>query len=119
MPRGNPTGKGGWIKGQSGNPGGRPRDLKEVTLIARQHGADAIRALVRVMSSKKSPPAAIAVAANSLLDRGFGKPTQTINANVSILDRLSYEEQRALEAALSSLPADESDAAGGFETTHH
>jgi hypothetical protein len=66
-------------KGHSGNPGGRPKVLGQVQALARQHSTEAIETLRHVMQDKKSPPAARVAAANAILDRGFGKPSQTIN----------------------------------------
>src|SRR5262245_15564521 len=71
-------------KGQSGNPGGRPKVLAEVKDLARVHTAEAIQTLVSIMNNPKSAPAARVSAANAVLDRGFGKPPQHItgqNAN--------------------------------------
>jgi hypothetical protein len=71
-------------KGQSGNPGGRPKVVAEVRELAREHTADAIQTLVSIMTNPKSAPAARVSAANALLDRGYGKPPQHItgqNAN--------------------------------------
>jgi Family of unknown function (DUF5681) len=42
----NPTGAGGFSKGQSGNPGGRPKVVGEVQELARQHTGEAIKTLV-------------------------------------------------------------------------
>jgi len=74
------TAKGGcgrpFQPGQSGNPGGRPKALAEVRDLARQHTAAAIRALLDVMQSSKNPSARVA-AATALLDRGWGKATQS------------------------------------------
>jgi hypothetical protein len=63
-------------KGQSGNPGGRPKAVAEVQELARQHTTDAVQTLVSIMTDPKSAPAARVSAANSLLDRGYGKPPQ-------------------------------------------
>jgi hypothetical protein len=38
-------------KGQSGNPGGRPKVLAEVQQLARQHSAEAIETLVAIMQN--------------------------------------------------------------------
>src|SRR5262249_59370473 len=54
-------------KGQSGNPGGRPKVVAEVKELAREHAAEAIRTLVSIMTNSKSPPAARVSAANALL----------------------------------------------------
>ena len=63
-------------KGQSGNPGGRPKVVAEVKELARAHTGEAIKTLVSIMTNPKSAPAARVSAANSLLDRGYGKPPQ-------------------------------------------
>jgi Family of unknown function (DUF5681) len=63
-------------KGQSGNPGGRPKVVAEVKELARAHTGEAIETLVSIMSSPKAAPAARVSAANALLDRGYGKPPQ-------------------------------------------
>jgi hypothetical protein len=45
-------------KGQSGNPGGRPKVVGEVRHLAQQHSAEAIATLVAIMHDEKAPPAA-------------------------------------------------------------
>jgi Family of unknown function (DUF5681) len=65
-------------KGQSGNPGGRPKVVAEVKELAREHTAEAIQTLVSIMTNPKSAPAARVSAANALLDRGYGRPPQHI-----------------------------------------
>jgi hypothetical protein len=73
-----------FAKGQSGNPGGRPEGLLEVQEAARSHTADALAALARIAADAAAPPAAQVAAANSLLDRAWGKPTQPIEASGGI-----------------------------------
>src|SRR6476620_2290028 len=65
-------------KGQSGNPGGRPKIVAEVKELAREHTAQAIQTIVSIMTNPKSAPAARVSAANALRDRGYGKPPQHI-----------------------------------------
>lgn len=67
--------------GQSGNPGGRPKELAEVQALARTHTVDAIAALARIAGSADAPPAAVVSAATALLDRAWGKPMQPIDSN--------------------------------------
>ena len=66
-------------KGESGNPGGRPKVIAEVKELARAHTGEAIETLVSIMTNPKSAPAARVSAANALLDRGYGKPPQHIS----------------------------------------
>src|SRR5262245_36238101 len=94
-------------KGQSGNPGGRPKVVGHVREIARQHTDEAIETLVAVMRDPKSPPAARALASNSILDRGYGKPAQTIDAN---LQRKSHDEMTDAELLAIAAGADDSEA---------
>ena len=67
-----------WQKGgPSPNPKGRPRQpksVKEVRELARQFTHQMVEVLARVANNPKSPPAARAAAASSLLDRAWGKP---------------------------------------------
>lgn len=72
------TNRGQFRKGQSGNPGGRPKTVGHVRDLAQAHTEDAIRALVGVIKSTKAPPAARVSAATALLDRGWGRPAQPI-----------------------------------------
>jgi len=63
-------------KGQSGNPGGRPKEVDEVKELARQHGPEAVKKLVDWLRSDNAK--ASVSAANALLDRGYGKPAQPL-----------------------------------------
>jgi hypothetical protein len=115
----NPTGKGGFKKGQSGNPGGRPKALVEVKKLAQAHTEDAISALSEIVKNRDAPPAARVAASQVLLDRGWGKPTQTIDANVNFMDKMSVDEQRSLLAALTAIAVDSDGDGEGADTTHH
>lgn len=48
----------------------------DVKSLARSHTVSAIKVLAGIMNQAKAPAAARAAAANGLLDRGWGKPTQ-------------------------------------------
>jgi hypothetical protein len=63
-------------KGISGNPGGKPKDLKEIQDLARSLAPAALRTLGHIMEDKDAPHAARVAAAGIVLDRGYGKPVQ-------------------------------------------
>jgi hypothetical protein len=50
----------------------------EIRSLARSHTESALNVLVGVMGQTDAPPAARVAAANSILDRGWGKPVQAI-----------------------------------------
>ncbi len=55
-----------------------PKTLTEIRSLARGHTRTAIRALVGVMNSRNATHAAKVSAANAILDRGWGKPPQSL-----------------------------------------
>jgi hypothetical protein len=83
----NPTGVGGFSKGQSGNPGGRRKKTAEDIEVQQNRPparATAIDALVKIATKGKSESARVS-AAITLLDRGFGKPTQPVESDVNLV----------------------------------
>ncbi len=68
-------------KGQSGNPGGRPKVDARVRELAQAQTENAIAGLVRVLEDKKAPAASRVSAAVALLDRGWGKPVQMVTGD--------------------------------------
>jgi hypothetical protein len=52
-----------------------PTDIRS---LARSHTETAINVLVGIMSQSEAPQAARVSAANSILDRGWGKPAQPL-----------------------------------------
>lgn len=69
-----------FVKGQSGNPGGRPKSPREVETAAREHTVLAIKTLSSISADPKAPAAARVTASQSLLDRGWGKPTDRVQS---------------------------------------
>lgn len=101
-----------WSAGQSANPGGRPKktdEMREAEALARKNSPAAIRRLVALMESK-DPNAAIK-AANSILDRAFGRPAQAITgpdgdplvAQVVDWSKVTDEQLRALASIAAAM----------------
>jgi len=81
--------KGQFQKGQSGNPGGRPKSIKEVKEAAREHTLLAIERLAHWARSDE--PAASVAASNALLDRGWGKAPMKFDDEDSGQIRITIE----------------------------
>ena len=101
-----------WKPGQSGNPGGRPRELADVKALARQHTAEAIETLVELMRSGKTDSAR-AAAASELLSRAWGKPSlPLLHENGPPQFVLSEAQHASLLEALHVVAAQRSDEPG-------
>lgn len=57
------------------------KSLTEIKSLARAHTERAIQALAGIMDNPQSPPNARVSAAEALLSRGWGKPTQPISGD--------------------------------------
>ncbi len=71
-------------KGQSGNPGGRPKKgpaVIEIEALAKQLSPEALERLAAWMRSGDAK--ASVSACQAIINRGFGTPAQTINATVT------------------------------------
>jgi len=97
-------------KGQSGNPGGRPKTLAEFKELTRNHSAEAVEKLVRMM--RNGPPTQAVRAAEILLDRAWGKPAQRNEiagvdgaAPITVRAVLTSDEKRARQRALAEKAA--------------
>ena len=66
-----------WKKGESGNPGGRPKELKGLQELAREYSPRALQTLAHIAENGENEGARVA-ASVALLDRGWGKPLQQI-----------------------------------------
>jgi hypothetical protein len=75
---------GRFLKGASANPRGRPLENDELKKLARQQGSAAIVRLTQLMYSDDEQVAH--AAAKTLLDRGYGRPEQSIalDGNVTV-----------------------------------
>ncbi|MGB1561564.1 MAG: hypothetical protein ACPHN2_08710 [Sinimarinibacterium flocculans] len=95
------------------------KDLKaSLSEIARKHTPTAIAALVSVAKRSDSDSARVA-AANALLDRAYGKPSQAHHHTGAVgsydLTKVSDEDLDRLESILGPLTADAGADQGGEE----
>lgn len=95
-------------KGKTNNPKGRPVGIltpqakvgwvgvMDVRLLAKEWTHDAIKTLAEIMNDKAANPSARVAAAQNLLDRGWGKSAQIVEATVNHYDRMTDDELKLL-----------------------
>lgn len=78
-----PKSKHGGKRPGSGRKAGTPnKATADIKALAQQFGPEAVMTLAQIMKTGDSDKSR-AMAANLLLDRGYGKPAQTVDANLS------------------------------------
>ena len=89
-----------WPPGQSGNPGGRPKASLDIQALARQHTPEAIAALVDALANPRERVSA----AVALLDRGWGRPTQSLAGDRNAPLAIDFRWADAAPAQLAPEP---------------
>lgn len=92
------------VKGNNHNPNGRPKGtlqpqttvgyktIADIRAYCKQWTFDAVDVTVKILKDDGATPAARLVAAQMLLDRGWGKSAQIIEGTISHYDRMSDDE---------------------------
>lgn len=75
--------------GQSGNPSGRPKKDRDLTLLAKDESEKALKVLIKLMGSDDDRVAL--QAAQAILDRAVGKPRQTVDMNADVTNHHGSE----------------------------
>ncbi|MGZ8096730.1 MAG: hypothetical protein ACXWUD_10885 [Methylosarcina sp.] len=101
--------RGGKRPGSGRKPGSINKATADLKGMARQYSAQALTILAELMQDPEVPPAARIQAAREVLDRGYGKPTQSLDISGEIkpvdtaeLDRI-YERNMAKVAEYARL----------------
>jgi hypothetical protein len=115
----NRTGKGYFVKGRSGNPGGRPKNTPEfapstggsagadrrtvgnMVIEARKFSGLAVDTLVDLTKDNHADSTRYA-AATALLDRGYGRPAQSLDLHLSA-DAITKRLSDMTDAELAAL----------------
>jgi hypothetical protein len=79
-----------------------PKTPTDVRSLARSYTDKALKVLAGITMQEDAPPAARVAAANSLLDRGWGKPAQPIeggDAPVKVIHKIELIAKKPDERA--------------------
>src|SRR5512132_2388054 len=83
----------GFLPGQSGNPGGRPKGLsRRVRELVGDDGSAIAEYLFSVMTDDQARTADRLEAAKLLADRGFGRSVQTLDMDITAHPPLNVSE---------------------------
>jgi hypothetical protein len=93
--RRDPNGR--WLAGgQSPNAGGLSREKRGLIDLARERSPAALDKIFAIMNDETVPPAVQLAAAGMILDRGYGKPRQSVEVE---------KQGRTLESILQAIAA--------------
>jgi hypothetical protein len=92
--------KGRLLPGQrSINPNGRPPAIRDLKEAAKAHTRQALNTLISVMNDSEAPQASRITAAVALLDRGWGRPQQNVEARIESVDMGKAAAQALMDLA--------------------
>ena len=96
---------GSWQPGVSGNPNGRPKPDVDIAALARVHGPKCIEITYNLATRSRDPKIRLA-AATALLDRGFGRPNQSVDVNTTSVLELHLVAARAISDSIIAAAGD-------------
>jgi hypothetical protein len=100
--------RGRFKKGQSGNPGGRPKMPPDMKAAIQEKTPELLKSLF-ALARQKADPRVQAVAIKELLDRGWGRAAQTLNAKVEGVDLSAAHLEALRSLGLAVGAADDDD----------
>jgi hypothetical protein len=110
------TSKGQFVKGVSGNPGGRITPSKQIREYARRFDTEAIDLLMDMGRNPELQPMARVRALELVLNRGHGVPAPDTSGLEQLLDGgMRVVRFKLGEAELAAIPADETEALPAIE----
>lgn len=90
MPQ-NRTKTGQFIKGKSGNPGGRPKTPEPFKELVRSKSIPALESIIAIMEDPSSKPGDVFMCAKLILEYANGKPTDNMNLTHGFVGDFSLE----------------------------
>lgn len=78
-------------KGQSGNPGGRPKMDPKFVAACTKAAPKALEYLIKVLENPLSQDSDRIKAATVIIDRAYGKPAQSVDLNSDILESITIK----------------------------
>jgi hypothetical protein len=107
-----------WVKGQSGNPGGRPKQSTEVSALAKAEAPKAFKKLIRLANGQPAtdrgdPPTnrEILRAQEMLFERAWGRPAAPESAGLyegmTIIVDTGIHRTRLNPPTIDATPVDE------------
>jgi hypothetical protein len=91
----------------------------DIRSLARAQTEKAIKTLTGIMSQDRAPAAARVAAAQAILDRGWGKATQTIEARIANVDPAALTDAELAAAIVATDGSEDSIAAPARSAKPH
>lgn len=80
-------------KGQSGNPGGRPKTPNKVKTMLKSAAPEAVQLLIETISNENVAMSHRLDAAKEVLNRVYGKPTQPIDGDMDAVIQILFSDE--------------------------
>ncbi len=87
----NRTKTGQFVKGKSGNPGGRPKVPEPFKELVQSKSVPALERIIEIMENPASKPGDVFMCAKLILEYANGKPTDNMNLTHGFVGDFSLE----------------------------